>query len=356
MEIREATAGLPLEKPSGNSATRIHEAARQLESQFAKLMISSMREASLGDSLFPGAAAQFRDLYDRELANLLTKGQGLGLQPMIRKQLGGDTESQDSGDFHKAYALSEYRRSLPPVRPPQPPQPPPLPVSPLEVDPNHPKADDVAAIAPRPPVPANQRAERRAPTNTAATSSTGKAADCGPTEVNGNPRPGTPEAFVASIWPHAQKAAEELGVCPKVLVAQAALETGWGRHRPRRADGSVGNNLFGIKAGAGYRGESVKQPTFEFVNGRHVRVNAEFRDYDSPAESFADYVQLLRNSPRYASAVGVSNTRAFARALQNCGYATDPQYAAKLTAIAEGPTLKRALAEVASPEAMVRRA
>jgi flagellar protein FlgJ len=154
----------------------------------------------------------------------------------------------------------------------------------------------------------------------------------------------SPEAFARSIWPHARKAAAELGVPARALVAQAALETGWGRRLvgdDRQADS---HNLFGIKAGAGWRGAKVESATHEFVGGVRVNQRDSFRAYASPAESFADYVDLLSRE-RYAAARGTDgDVRGFASALQRAGYATDPRYADKIAAIADGPTLRRALA------------
>ena len=153
----------------------------------------------------------------------------------------------------------------------------------------------------------------------------------------------SPEAFVRSIWPQAQKAAAELGVPAKALVAQAALETGWGRRLAGRKDQSS-MNLFGIKATGSWSGARVNSRTHEFVGGKRVDERADFRAYGSVAESFADYARLIGRD-RYAAARGTGNdVHRFASALQQAGYATDPSYAAKITAIANGSTLNRALA------------
>jgi flagellar protein FlgJ len=150
----------------------------------------------------------------------------------------------------------------------------------------------------------------------------------------------SPEAFVRSVWPHAQKTAAALGVPAKALVAQAALETNWGK----RLAGGGSHNLFGIKAGAQWVGDKVSAATHEFVDGVRVAQHAAFRAYHSAADSFADYANLL-SGPRYAAARGTGDdTHRFAQALQHAGYATDPSYAAKIAAIADGPTLHRALA------------
>lgn len=144
------------------------------------------------------------------------------------------------------------------------------------------------------------------------------------------------EDFVARFMPHAQAAAREIGVDPHALLAQAALETGWGRSVPCGPNGECSYNLFGIKAGRSWSGASVGVPTLEFEDGVAVRKVERFRAYASVADSFRDYAGLIRNNPRYADAVGAGeDVAAFAAALQRGGYATDPQYASKLVALTE---------------------
>ena len=127
---------------------------------------------------------------------------------------------------------------------------------------------------------------------------------------------------------------------------QAALETGWGRRMIQRGDGDSANNLFGIKA-TGWSGERASASTHEYRGGVRRNERADFRAYASPAESFADYVSLLKRSPRYAQALEAGgDVRGFAQALQRAGYATDPSYADKITAIANGPTLRKALGRI----------
>ena len=129
-------------------------------------------------------------------------------------------------------------------------------------------------------------------------------------------------------------------------MAQAALETGWGKRQIKHADGSTSHNLFGIKA-TGWNGQSAVAGTHEYVDGVRRNETASFRAYSSPAESFADYVRLLKTSPRYQQALQAgTDVQGFARGLQRAGYATDPSYAAKIAAIAGGPTIERAVAAV----------
>ena len=141
--------------------------------------------------------------------------------------------------------------------------------------------------------------------------------------------------FISRLRPHAEASARELGVDPNALLAQAALETGWGRSVPCNANGECSFNLFGIKAGSQWSGATVNVPTLEFEEGVAVRKVERFRAYDSPADSFRDYAALIRDSSRYANARGAGdNVEAFAAALQQGGYATDPHYAQKIAAVA----------------------
>lgn len=146
---------------------------------------------------------------------------------------------------------------------------------------------------------------------------------------------GGKEDFIRSLWPHARQAAGELGVDPHALLAQAALETGWGRSVPCTTDGECSFNLFGIKAGSRWGGAQVAVPTLEYEDGVAVRKVERFRAYASPAESFRDYAQLIRDNPRYREALNAGgDVAAFADALQRGGYATDPDYARKIVAVA----------------------
>jgi peptidoglycan hydrolase FlgJ len=150
-----------------------------------------------------------------------------------------------------------------------------------------------------------------------------------------NPIATSKDDFISQLRPHAEQAARELGVDANALLAQAALETGWGRSVPCNSNGDCSFNLFGIKAGSQWSGATVNVPTLEFEEGIPVRRVERFRAYDSPADSFRDYAALIRDSSRYANARGAGdNVEAFATALQQGGYATDPHYAQKIAAVA----------------------
>jgi flagellar protein FlgJ len=140
-------------------------------------------------------------------------------------------------------------------------------------------------------------------------------------------------SFVRSLEPLAQSAGQSLGVAPDTLIAQAALETGWGRSMPTDSNGRSSANLFGVKAGESWRGASVQATTTEYDQGIPSSTPAAFRSYDDTAQSVGDYVSLLQTSPRYAGALGTgSDVHAFASGLQRGGYATDPDYVNKLVA------------------------
>ena len=165
----------------------------------------------------------------------------------------------------------------------------------------------------------------------------------GPASAQISPAPAVPGSFVDQVWPHAVEAARSLGVSPHLLVAHAALETGWGRHELKAADGSSSHNMFNIKAGSGWEGRTVSREVTEYVNGQPVKTTEIFRAYDSPAESFADYARLLGTSPRYAGVLN-QDAEGFISGLQQSGFATDPAYADKLRRVISGSALRQGLA------------
>ncbi|WPN48750.1 MULTISPECIES: flagellar assembly peptidoglycan hydrolase FlgJ [unclassified Pseudomonas] len=147
------------------------------------------------------------------------------------------------------------------------------------------------------------------------------------------------DQFVNTMLPMAKEAAARIGVDPRYLVAQAALETGWGKSVMRAQDGSSSHNLFGIKAGNSWQGNSARAITSEFRNGEMVKETAQFRSYDSYKDSFHDLVTLLQTNNRYQDVVkSADNPEQFVRELQKAGYATDPDYASKISQIARQMT------------------
>lgn len=262
------------------SPEALREAARQFESLLARMMIRSMREANLGEGLLDSEQGDlYQDLLDQQWAVELTRGRGLGLADQLIRQLSGaGTPATDAGQ----------------------------PVTPTDVP--------GAARSPE-PAPAPQAWSGAVP---------------------GEWPPRSREGFVATLWPHAVAAGRELGVDPATIVSHAALETGWGRSLPQRADGASSFNLFGIKAAGGWRGPAAAASTVEFEHGRAVTRTEPFRAYGSLAESVRDYARLITGNPRYAAALNAgADAGAYAAALQRGGYATDPEYASKLAGVAE---------------------
>ncbi|HEY0505227.1 MAG TPA: flagellar assembly peptidoglycan hydrolase FlgJ [Lysobacter sp.] len=307
MNLRPAT--LPLASPDATrpDRARLEHAAQQLESQFAQMLVKSMRSASFGDPLM-GDNSTYRDMYDQQLSRELAKGRGLGLAPMIVRQL-----ERSSGATGTTFPVA--------------------PEGGFPIDAAAPAAIPLAPSSDGVSLPAMALPTAPRLDTTQVECDPDAPLDCS-----------SPEAFVRSVWPHAQRAAQELGVDPRALVAQAALETGWGRRLAKDDGNATSHNLFGIKAGSRWSGGSVNASTHEYVDGVRRTERADFRAYGSVGESFDDYARLL-NHPRYAQARAAGHdTQRFAQALQSAGYATDPAYAAKINAIAEGATLNRALA------------
>ncbi len=164
-------------------------------------------------------------------------------------------------------------------------------------------------------------------------------------------RPENREDFVRSIWGHAVAAGKTLGVAPEVVVAHAALETGWGRSMPEFSGGQPTFNLFGIKAGESWQGARVGRATLEFEAGIPQRRTEPFRAYRSLADGFQDYVKLLQQA-RYEGVIGSgSNIGDFAAELKAGGYATDPDYVDKLVNLARSPEFDRLIGSLKSSPA-----
>lgn len=161
--------------------------------------------------------------------------------------------------------------------------------------------------------------------------------------------PADPNEFVAEVMAAATGAARRLGVDPELLIAQSALETGWGRSLPAHGDGRSAFNFFGIKAGGDWDGPRVVRNTLEFVDGIPERRQERFRAYATAEDAFSDYADLVQESPRYASAMAAGSPEEYARGLAEGGYATDPDYAQKWLAIYHGDTLRNAVGQLKAP-------
>lgn len=301
-----------LSKESSPEATK--EAARQFEALFVQQMLKSMRDATPKGSMFDSDETRmYQSLLDQQMSmQLSTRAGGIGLAKVIERQLNA--------------GKAEVK----------------LPDGPVPLDAAIRRGFD-GAVSPS----ATGTASQAAKTAGAAASSAATAVPMLPNMPAG----AGPRAFVEKVWPQAVEASRATGIPARFLVAQAALETGWGKFELKNADGTPSHNLFNIKAGKSWSGDTVSTATTEYVNGAATRENARFRAYGSYADSFRDYANLIRNNPRYAAVVGQSDATAFARGLQAAGYATDPQYADKLARIINGNTLRVALSGSASPSA-----
>lgn len=152
--------------------------------------------------------------------------------------------------------------------------------------------------------------------------------------------PESKEAFVRELLPHARRIESELGVSSRAVLAHAALESGWGRHTMHHPDGRDAFNLFGIKADSAWRGQSVTLRTLEFDDGIAHQETARFRAYASLEHAMEDYARFLRANPRYGDAVARgADPHDYAAELQRAGYATDPNYARKLSQVIDSGVL-----------------
>lgn len=280
---------------------------REVASQFEAIFIQNLLKGARAGSLAPGAldgphSDTYREMYDQQLAITLAKGKGIGIADMLVRQLHG---------------------SLPGAQPSAP-----------MTHSGTTKTESSATI------PSRFLMSRFSSAPAMKVNTTGQASVEKPVENKHL----APEEFVASVWPAARETAEALGVDPKVLVAQAALESGWGRSVARHPDGQSSHNLFGIKADSRWNGKRTVVSTLEYEDGVAVRRRDPFRAYDSFAESFSDYARFLRSNPRYQDALTkTDDPEAFLQGLQSAGYATDPAYARKVASVLRGDTLRGAL-------------
>jgi flagellar protein FlgJ len=274
-------------------------AAQQFEALFLQMVLKSMRDATPKEGLFDSDQTRlYESLLDQQLAQVLAGSRnGTGLAAVIERQL-----SRGSGA-----EADTFTEGLP-VMPPSLPHRLQAPAVGLPID----------VAAPAAVMPVQSGAAQEAV-------------------------PASAKEFVAAVWPHAAEASAATGIPSAFLVAQAALETGWGRNQPRLADGRPSYNIFGIKAGRNWTGPTVEASTTEYANGVAEQRVERFRAYGSYAEAFRDYAGLLAGNSRYAGVLGSTEAASFARGLQRAGYATDPAYGAKLERIINGQTLRAAL-------------
>ena len=172
------------------------------------------------------------------------------------------------------------------------------------------------------------------------------------TETQSHWEPASPEAFIKDLWPHASNSAKALGVSADILVAQAALETGWGKRMIHHQHGGNAFNLFGIKADERWQGDRVNVSTVEYRDGIARREQASFRAYASMAEGMDDYVNFLNQNPRYQQALEqANNAEHFLQELQHAGYATDPAYAEKIRNIMNRESFSQVITDLQTADA-----
>ena len=282
----------------------LRSAAQQFEALLMQMMLKSMREASdMGASTDSQDGKLYKSMLDQQLSIALAK-RGLGLADTMVRQLsrGGASAPLDAAS-----------------------------------DP----ADSPAAVEP----PSLPRARATPATlHSAATATSLPSAATPPAGAAGNELPQTARDFIGRLWPHALAASRSTGIAPHFILGQAALESGWGRGEIRMPDGNASHNLFGIKAGRGWQGAVADVVTTEYVNGAPIKTVERFRAYGSYADAFKDYASLLANNPRYAHVLNERvDPAAFARGLQQAGYATDPNYADKLTRVITGAIMRTGL-------------
>ncbi|MCR8915552.1 flagellar assembly peptidoglycan hydrolase FlgJ [Marinobacter panjinensis] len=283
------------------------EVAKQFEGLFLSEMVKSMRKAgdvfAEGNYLNSQQSEFYREMFDSQLSLTLSQKQGTGLSEALVRQLSrqipGMDEQGEPMAAHKK-ALADYDRSLPVLSPRLP--------------------EQVEKV--------NQVAEAAAPVAEPKTSA------AMPDRFD------SPAQFVRELLPVAEKVAEQSGINPRLMIAQAALETGWGRHMIEGDGGAPSFNLFGIKADTRWQGDSVNIATTEFREGVPMNERAAFRSYPDYESSFRDYVSFLESNPRYRDVLAAAdNPDEFADRLQQAGYATDPNYGAKIRRIMNNDTM-----------------
>jgi flagellar protein FlgJ len=301
------------------------QVAEQFESLFLKEMISTMRKASFGGGMGDEGQGMehYQGMYDNQLAVVLAKRGGIGLADRLTRQLGSSMRLQsdkNNSDQLKAQSILPLNLKVPQRD---------LSVNAVTAQAlplpkvNKAEIQQEAQLFPMQGVDARRQFNRNIVEI--------KIIDNAFSNVVTPKQNPTITNFVKSIISKADKAAKQLGVDPKVLISQSALETGWGKHIPKHIDGSSSFNLFGIKANNGWQGKTVTIETKEFEHGRFVTREATFRAYNSEEASLNDYVKFIQNNPRYQQALTVSGDSAqYLQELQKAGYATDPKYAHKI--------------------------
>ncbi|MGR5066261.1 flagellar assembly peptidoglycan hydrolase FlgJ [Photobacterium sp. DNB22_13_2] len=311
----------------------LQAAAEQFEAIFTQMMFKSMREANSvfeSDLMSSRNAKFFEQMHDEQMASELSRSNSLGLADMIVQQLGAHQDEsatkQSDGTLAKEQQFVELDkggRYLPFER------------QEFSVDNNTQiNTHSLSPVAQQNKHPVMSEEQISQIANKAiAQRNVANRAPVSAMEAAGAPMPesfDSPQAFVSHMAPYARRTANVLGVDPAVLIAQAALETGWGKKVINNAAGNS-NNLFNIKADPSWKGDKMATQTLEYHQGIAVQERASFRSYDSFDESFNDYAQFLKQNPRYSVALeNTQDPKAFINEIHKAGYATDPSYSEKV--------------------------
>jgi peptidoglycan hydrolase FlgJ len=307
-----------------DQAGALRQAAEQFESIFFSMLLSSMRKANeafeVEGPMNSQASKFYRDMQDSQMATELSQNGALGLADLLVQQLSpalGIQPDSSKPQSHTLQGSTDKPLAMPRVI---------LPAVKMQAK----AALQPLAITPLP----------QAPTPLAASAEQPDIAEQTRWQV------ASPAEFVQSILPAARQSAKALGLDPLALVAQAALETGWGQRMIKTAQGNNSFNLFGIKANHGWQGDTAVVDTLEYRGGIAKKEQAKFRSYASAEHCLQDYVAFIQQNPRYQDAVKASgNTKAYFEQLQAAGYATDPAYAQKIMAVYQSATVQSARSE-----------
>lgn len=369
--------------------------AQQFESLFVQQMLGSMRSAATVDESSQSSTAEFyQEMYDKQLAVSLSKNGGLGIAKMLLQHLPGGSQVSANGITKDQQTKDQLTlisgkggNSLPMGTMPltdhlalvnrsglnrfesYSSEAHPLKSNLSEL--NQTVTHQLASIEPRPQalkafptmLPSVYQTDVYEAQNPAVKVHQFKIDDLPVSEsdavlaqqVGSEQRWDSPNYFVSDLWPHAEKAANAIGISVQALVSQSALETGWGKHSMRFPDGQQAFNLFGIKAGSQWDGPTLIKPTLEFREGVMQTEMAHFRTYESIPEAFDDYVEFIQTSPRYQNALEhQGNDAHYLKELQQGGYATDPQYADKIINIMQGQTLSVSIQHLNTDQAQAK--
>ncbi len=334
----------------------MEKVAKQFEALFVSMMVKGMRDAnkvfSEGNFLNSSQSEFYQSMFDSQLSLTMSHGKGIGVADQMMRQMAGkyglDKPEADTDKARMRTSITDYPRTLPAfVRPEQLAQ---LPEALAQVDAEVQRLTPAATLVPVVDTnnnPEEALANARAPVSTdvlAPPAVTAQATAAAPAPAHFE----SPSDFVAHLYPVARQIEAETGIDARVMLAQSALETGWGKHMIAPT-GVPSFNLFGIKSDSRWAGEAAEVLTTEYRQGVAMKERAAFRAYDSYADSFRDYASFLQAHPRYQSALQVVDDPAkFTQALQDAGYATDPAYSKKIQRIMNSDLMRDALDDVAT--------